>query len=857
MGTTDNGPAGALTPDQRAAHQFLSELRTRISTQPLPYQHGVEARALGSLREVFDHARKAIADHPGCHEFAARAIDMLNTDLRPLTARWHRALEEGKLASRDGSDDFRAELESVQRKLRAFVQRTQSDFFNITTEDKTTPPAMPEEELKRLFEDLPYGFASFPDVDISNQSVIQMAENASVETRRKQYTLQMTENCNAAGLALSGGGIRSATFCLGVVQVLAERGLLKYVDFLSTVSGGGYTGSFITSRMGRNVEEKDLGAPHGPDTKPVQYLRQNARYLGGYNLKQQWSMVTSVLAGLLLNTSVPLALLVVLALVVHWMSARFEWAWPVDIYVSSGATLAAMIYFAGAMRTGRKEARKAGALVGGFLAFTLLIGFGKILDLGYHALFPEKGESAISNLGSIGGVAGIVGLISSAVPIAVRFIPILKEPKVRKIALRIALFIVSLLGPASGILLFYWLRAFASGHGDIAFLGSLGSTLGVSSEVAGSGILVLSAIVLSFVALFLIDINLTGPHRIYRDALARTFVERDSRGTAVGRGETIPLSKINENDRAPFHILNATLNIPASESSTIKDRGCDFFFFSKHYSGSKSVGFQKTEEWKANKKEVDLATSMAISGAAISTYMGLGSITPLRVLLTILNIRLGFWIPTTLPGATKPILPNPGFLCLIQEMTGILMHEKYRWLNLSDGGHIENMGIYELLRRRCKFIICVDGESDPTYTFHGLMASVRHAQIDFGVKLNPSLDDLRPDPKTGFCKTHYNLFTVQYPPTGQHPGGTGLLLYMKLSITGNESELIQRYRNQNPEFPHQATLDQFFDQEQFEAYRQLGVHAAEGLFHPALVGTTPPASVRHWFKQLSRNLIKS
>jgi hypothetical protein len=192
----------------------------------------------------------------------------------------------------------------------------------------------------------------------------------------------------------------------------------------------------------------------------------------------------------------------------------------------------------------------------------------------------------------------------------------------------------------------------------------------------------------------------------------------------------------------------------------------------------------------------------------------------------------------------------PGFLCLLRETFGIGMSEKAKWLNLSDGGHIENMAVYELLRRKCKFIICVDGEADPAFTFEGLMTLVRHAQIDFGVQIAPELDDIRPGPQTGYSKCHFHLCRIHYPE------GVGLLLYIKLSVTGNESELIRRYRINNPDFPHQTTLDQFFDQEQFESYRQLGVHAAEGLFLPALMNGVRPASVPEWFLQLAKNLLE-
>ena len=195
-------------------------------------------------------------------------------------------------------------------------------------------------------------------------------------------------------------------------------------------------------------------------------------------------------------------------------------------------------------------------------------------------------------------------------------------------------------------------------------------------------------------------------------------------------------------------------------------------------------------------------------------------------------------------------------MCLIREMTGIAMSEKRSWLNLSDGGHIENMAIYELLRRRCKFIISVDGEADPQSTFHGHLTLVRHAQIDFGIRIDTKLNELRPDPKSKFSQSHGMLCRVHYPAQGGKPAGKGLILYVKLSVTGNEPELIRRYLALNADFPHQTTLDQFFDEEQFESYRRLGVHVAEGLFSRALLAGVNPTTVREWFEQLAANLLE-
>jgi hypothetical protein len=320
---------------------------------------------------------------------------------------------------------------------------------------------------------------------------------------------------------------------------------------------------------------------------------------------------------------------------------------------------------------------------------------------------------------------------------------------------------------------------------------------------------------------------------------------------------------LNDANLAPYHLINATLNLASSKLDGIRDRRADFFLFSKHWCGSTATEYFPTEEWTTNGARPDLATAIAVSGAAVSPNMGLDSFPTLSALLTLLNVRLGFWITRT-----APLRGRPGFWCLIREMTGAFMSERLRWLNVSDGGHIENMGSYELLRRRCKFIICVDGEADPEGKFGGLLTLVRHAQIDFGVRIALRLDELRPDPATRRSNPHAVLARIEYPSNGTTPAAMGLFLYLKASITGNESELIRRYHDAHPEFPHQTTLDQFFDQEQFEAYRQLGVHVAESLFSAAvlnesLVDEPKPApavplerpSVRAWFRRLAPNLL--
>ena len=834
-----------LGADKLAARQFLSDLGTLVTSSP--YQQGGEATALESLWKVFDHARDAIKENPGCDVFAARTTRVLNRVLRPLTAKWHRALMEGRLNGRDGADEFRGELQGVQQKLHKFATALHRLAYGKPWADALRPAVMSGADLKALLHPLAFGFTTdLPELK-APAPLIAAAEGEAVAKRRALHdaTKAKPAGVDAIGLALSGGGIRSATFSLGVVQVLAAKGFLPEVDFLSTVSGGGYTGCFLTQRLGSVTPPQDVANPHGPDPEPepVRYVRQHARYLEG-NFWQQWGMVTATLAGMMLNWTLPLAVILGLALAASLNDAHGgRTDWPLVLGVGGGLSALAMVIYGLGMRGGREASQATGYVVGALLAFTGIAGVCWLLE----AASPDLLDAIRKDWGRLGSLGAVVAALAAAAPGIIRFLPVLQKPKVRKAVLKVMLALAGLLVPLAAVLLFYALRGFGNAIHSGPVASWVQSALHIGPAHVGAFFLGCAAVVCALLSLFVININLTAPHRLYRDCLARTFIQSDE-----APDETVKLTDINQAGTAPYHLINTTLNIPASKRQSLKERGCDFFLFSQKWTGSPATGYRPTEHWKTNGQPADLATAMAVSGAAFSTHMGLANMPTLTAILTLLNVRLGFWIRQQhKPGLLGfPKSSHPGFACLLREMTGLFMSEEQRWLNLSDGGHIENLGIYELLRRRCKFIVCVDGEADSTYTFQGLMTLVRHAQIDFGVRIEPKLDDLRPEPKTGYSKCHFHLCRIHYPE------GIGLLLYLKLSVTGNESELIRRYRINNPDFPHQSTLDQFFDQEQFEAYRQLGVHVAEGLFKPALMDRTPPQSVPAWFKQLAKNLLE-
>ena len=138
-------------------------------------------------------------------------------------------------------------------------------------------------------------------------------------------------------------------------------------------------------------------------------------------------------------------------------------------------------------------------------------------------------------------------------------------------------------------------------------------------------------------------------------------------------------------------------------------------------------------------------------------------------------------------------------------------------------------------------------------TFAGLTTLQRLAAIDLGVKLELDLDDLRLNAQ-GYARSHFRLGRIRYPG-----GACGYLLYVKLSLTGNEGEFLRRYRLDEPAFPHHSTADQFFSEAQFEAYRALGEHIGGKLFQPALLGdlaTSATVPLEEWFRALGRNLLE-
>ncbi|TWU17872.1 patatin-like phospholipase family protein [Allorhodopirellula heiligendammensis] len=162
----------------------------------------------------------------------------------------------------------------------------------------------------------------------------------------------------------------------------------------------------------------------------------------------------------------------------------------------------------------------------------------------------------------------------------------------------------------------------------------------------------------------------------------------------------------------------------------------------------------------------------------------------------------------------------------LKEMTSWLSQDD-TWINLSDGGHVENLGFYELLRRRCRFIVVGDGEADPDLEFPSLTFAIQaaRARLNTTIQWVPESIHLwsQSAASSHSKRPHHALGRIQYPGDSR----PAFVLYLKSSVNDDEPADVRGYDRQHEAFPHESTADQFFDPSQFEAYRELGKHIAE------------------------------
>jgi hypothetical protein len=659
--------------------------------------------------------------------------------------------------------------------------------------------------------------------DESNES--KKSKNVLPDPSRvaPQTDIRPSANAELVGLALSGGGVRSATFNLGVLQGLARRGVLRCCDYLSTVSGGGYIGSCLSSLLEdpeASVNWEKFPFRFQRKEKPdeqetVKHLREHGSFLAVNGSFFEYArIIGTYLSGLILTNLFTLALLILFGWGVHELAKGNQFSSnfvKLCLAVSLGSIVLMGIIrgiSATLLRDLEIRDRRKVEFINAALAVLLVISAGSGLII-LFAFYWDDAKSWVINLLSGMSIVSALGLIANLFTS--------KNEKVRGILnafFRVGWVLVL------PVILAWLLHTFA--------------ILNVYEGKSLNYILIIAAVFL--LASLIIDTNRITLHHFYRDRLSEAYVIRVNRPyiirvnrqkDKIDSNERLRISELHKQDNgAPYHLINTTLNVPASNDRYLRGRGADLFFFSKNYVGSETTGYRRTEEYMEGKTR--LATAMAVSGAAASPQMGTSTNAGLRALLTLLNVRLNRWMPNPNPEFTytRKITLWPYYF--IKELLG-KTKESDNLLNLSDGGHYENLGVYELLKRRCRVIIASDATADPSFSMNDLANVIRKARIDLGVNVKINLSDLRPDPKTMRTKKNYAVGDIFYP--SKNPKETkGKFIYIKSTITGNEPEDLLAYRREHKSFPDQTTGDQFFDEAQFESYRKLGEETALNAF---------------------------
>jgi hypothetical protein len=338
------------------------------------------------------------------------------------------------------------------------------------------------------------------------------------------------------------------------------------------------------------------------------------------------------------------------------------------------------------------------------------------------------------------------------------------------------------------------------------------------------------------------DVNLFSIYHFYRQRLVRCYLGASrSRArvphpfTGFDPRDDLKLAELASTVdgrlvcQRPYPIFNTALNLVSGKQLAWQERRAAAFSLSPLACGySFTLPDEKGQclsHYRPTVQYMDgawLGSAMAISGAAASPNMGYHSSPALCFLMTVFNVRLGHWSPNPANDQVwQQRGPTFGGTYLLKELFGLTDYSS-PFGYLSDGGHFENLGVYELVRRRVAIIVVIDAGQDEHRTYDDLGNAIRKCYADFGVVIDVHANAL----KTGY----WAVGRIVYPDA---PEGT--LIYLKPALTGCEPADLQNYSLTHPGFPHQPTSDQWFDESQFESYRKLGHWIGRAVFEAPLM----------------------
>ena len=726
--------------------------------------------------------------------------------------------------------------------------------------------------------------------------------------------VELSGKQDTVGICFSGGGVRSACYNLGALQALQERGILSNADYLAAVSGGAYIAS--AHAVLRRGFEKSADASEDADTSrwpafsrgspEEKFFRNNSSYIAPGPL-DKIRVISVWFRGFLLNTLILGFLLWALGTALGYF---LEWAhpglnaqnepFPVDWCIGSacldigprGLNPWWIVLFGGV------------PLVTGFFIYALdclldlpkslrgftrrgmanLLTFGAVASL--LLALPYAIDAASALYEDFDGFTATIRQLSGAKDVdsdaPERWVWLVQGFAALNVVLaglrlitakgrsRYAVIVAAFAGPVLVFVPFLSIVRAAATRG-----GSLEIPRLDFHHTTETVLLVL----IFGLVLFLLDTrfncNKTSLHFFYSRRLAFGFGLKRLPNQVIRPLdiEEMPLKDFQPDHGkgvGPVYIYCAAANTLADRSAP-PGRNAVPFNFTASFCGADIVCRLPTSHLEACMGELPVSGAVAISGAAFSPTMGKHTNRLLTFLMTVLNARLGMWVPnprfhqvshaeTTDCGKLRtlrarwtaisikapwPWTPRSGLRYLVYEFLGWHRLDR-RYLYVTDGGHYDNLGLLELLRRQCTTILCFDASRDKADTLDTLGEAVGMARADLlteididpsGMLPGSSGHEGRESVERGDKKRRGNgkklreedlpqfahtIGTFRYPADHGAPQLDGHLIFVKAAVTEKVPWDIRAFHRKDSHFPNHSTFDQLFTDQKFESYRELG-----------------------------------
>jgi hypothetical protein len=706
-------------------------------------------------------------------------------------------------------------------------------------------------------------------------------------------------------LCLSGGGIRSACVAMGAMQTISGPRLdvpnswdrapaLDDFNYVISVSGGGYSAGarLLAVQSDEDRDGQSGGATHpvaarfNPGSPEFDFIRRRSSYIAD-SPGALVRALAEVLKNLLASLFIVFSAAILLGWVLGWFVAMIPLAavvpvprdastsvrlqsleaHPVAALAAVGIPLAvAIVCTAVGLLWECFSTSKASAIIQALcgwcgkgaallavLVFILTVALPWLMRL--TAPLAPSADSRFPAVGMVGGVAAVAILQYGATLFSMlrkndgfanpsrwkKLVPV-GVVRIAPVLITLAtLFVVWAL--VLGIIA---TRSFSNATGGIP----LGTQL-----VYLGGIALLTLVLSSF------DVTSLSLHPFYRRRLARTFAVRRIDGKAAGypASEATSLDTYGRtNAGGPKFVFAAAAAVSDDDVRPAPGLNAVSYVMTADFVGGPALGWLNTPQLRKAappriERDLTVQAAVAISGAAFASAMGRQS-KGFQTLLALSGARLGTWLPNptfvrnaqshagdiSFPKAL-PLLRGAGYF--YRELFGINKSDA-RLVQVTDGGHYENLGLVEALRRRCRLIYCIDGGGDTPPLLSGLADAIRLAKFELGVEItldkggpygveNVAPGSGEPFPEGHAFRSLNDRITkdavirgkITYPAAaglGGAKASTGYLIVAKAVLWRDLPEWILTYAAGSAEFPNDKTSDQWFNEAQFAAYIELG-----------------------------------